>query len=195
MLRLRVCIICHFSNEVVREKLPLSNRKLENLIRSLLGKQLFEYRDYSAWNTNLIQELEHCNELELHVVVPHEGLTRHTFEFEMNGIYYHFFKPEDDTLLYKIKNRMNKKKINKFLYNKKIITGFIEKIQPDVINLVGAEAPFYSSSVLSINDIPIFVSCQTVYTNPQREKLMGIAPDKERWDNELKIHQKERYFG
>ncbi len=54
--------------------------------------------------------------------------------------------------------------------------------------------PYYSATVLGINHVPVYVSAQTVYTNPDRMRLSGHV-SKLNWDIELKIHEKETYFG
>ena len=89
---MKVVWICHFSNQNVREKLPLSKMKLRNIIKTLLGKKIQQcYSDFAPWITNQIKEFEIIHGIELHVIVPHSGLKRFTHEFEMNHIYYHFF--------------------------------------------------------------------------------------------------------
>ena len=60
--------------------------------------------------------------------------------------------------------------------------------------MIGTENPYYSITVLDIKDIPVFVSAQTVYTNPDRQKISGNC-DPLRWNTELKIHHKEKYYG
>ena len=98
MKKLTVAWICHFSNQEVRNKLPLSNMRISNFLRSILGKTKFEYGDFAPWINNLIKEFEKFEEVELHIIAPHTGLKKKRFDLEMNGIHYHFFKSEDDTL-------------------------------------------------------------------------------------------------
>ena len=56
--QLRVALICHFSNPEVREKLPLSECKIENYIRKILNKRKKQVFDFAPWITNLIREFE-----------------------------------------------------------------------------------------------------------------------------------------
>ena len=49
-------------------------------------------------------------------------------------------------------------------------------------------------TVLDIKHLPIYVSAQTVYSNPARKNFVD-GFDQFSWDTELKIHRKERYFG
>jgi glycosyltransferase involved in cell wall biosynthesis len=159
-----------------------------------LGNKKILYRDFAPWITNQIHEFEKFNDVELHVISPHAGLTRFSYEFERQGVHYHFFKPELPFLLDKIGNRLFKIKNRKFRLNRFFVKRFLKKINPDIVNLIGTENPYYSITTLDIKDVPVFVSAQTVYTNPARKKLSGQC-DPFRWDLELKIHKKERYFG
>ena len=68
------------------------------------------------------------------------------------------------------------------------------KIKPDLVNLIGAENPYYSITTLDIKGIPVYVSAQTVYTNPDRKKYSDSCIQLN-WDTELKIHNKEIYYG
>ena len=194
MKKLTVAWICHFSNQEVRNNLPLSKMRISNFLRSILGKTKFKYGDFASWINNLIKEFEKFEEVELHIIAPHMGLKKKRFDFEMNDIYYHFFKSEDDTLFSRIKNILGFIKSPKYNKNRKRTAKIVTSIKPDIVNLIGTENPYYSITVLNIKDIPIFVSAQTVYTNPDRKKLSGSC-DSLRWDTELKIHRKEKYFG
>lgn len=195
IIKLKVVWICDFSNENIRSKLPLSKRKIWNGIRGLFGKkQQLKYYDYAPWISNLIKEFEQFKDVELHVIAPHAGLKRLTRRFEMNGVIYHFFKPELPLMADRIFNKVLGRKDRKYRLNRYFIDRFIINIKPDIINLIGTENPYYSISSLDIKNIPVFVSAQTVYTNPARKKLSGSV-DPHRWDVELKIHQKEKYYG
>ena len=194
MKKLTVAWICHFSNQEVRNKLPLSNMRISNFLRSILGKTKFEYGDFAPWINNLIKEFEKFEEVELHIIAPHTGLKKKRFDLEMNGIHYHFFKSEDDNIFNFIINKLDSNKIPKYIKNRKRTAEIVTSIKPDIVNLIGTENPYYSITVLDIEDIPVFVSAQTVYTNPDRQKISGNC-DPLRWDTELKIHHKEKYYG
>ena len=58
MEKLKVAWICHFSNEKVREKLPLSKMRASNFLRIIFGKTKFKYGDFAPWVNNLITEFE-----------------------------------------------------------------------------------------------------------------------------------------
>jgi glycosyltransferase involved in cell wall biosynthesis len=168
--------------------------RISNFLRSILGKTKFEYGDFAPWINNLIKEFEKFEEVELHIIAPHTGLKKKKFDFEMNGIHYHFFKSEDDNIFNFIINKLDSNKIPKYIKNRKRTAEIVTSIKPDIVNLIGTENPYYSITVLDIKNIPVFVSAQTVYTNPDRQKISGNC-DPLRWDTELKIHHKEKYYG
>ncbi len=194
MMSIKAVWICHFSNQQIRERLPLSKRIFSNAIRVFLGKNAISYGDFAPWITNQIYEFEKFDDVELHVIAPHAGLTRFTYEFEMKSVFYHFFKPELPFLLDKIVNKLFGRKQRTFRLNRFIVKNFLNKINPDIVNLIGTENPYYSITSLDIREYPVFVSAQTVYTNPDFKKFSGEY-NQYRWDLELKIHQKEKYFG
>ncbi len=193
MQKLKIAWLCHFSNDDVRNILPLSKRRLYNFLRLLSGRQHSEYYDFAPWVTNLIREFEKLDDIELHIIAPFHGLKTLTYEFELSNIYYHFFQP-DIPLLHIPYDRLNVKYIPQFYINRLYIRRFLKKIRPDLVNLIGSENPYYSTGALDIKDMPVYVSAQTVYTNPARLKYSDSVV-KINWDTELKIHKKEVYFG
>ena len=192
--KLKIVWLCHFSNQKIRENLPLSKMLVFNFIKRILGRGKFVYSDFAPWVNNLIKEFENFDNTELHIITPHSGLKPKTCEFKMNGIYYHFFQPDYPFPFDRISNKLRKKEKEQFYRNRKIVKQFIRKIQPDIVNLIGTENPYYSITALDINNIPVYVSAQTVYTNPLR-KTHSDSCLQCNWDVELKIHKKEMYFG
>lgn len=193
--KLKIVWICHFSNADVRERLPLSEKKLLRTVKSLFGRkmnQVFDKSDFAPWITNLIKAFEKFNDIELHVIAPFSGLKNLKSEFEINEIYYHFYKP-DLPLIHS--NLPEKFHIGgkRFLQSRFFVKQFLKKIKPDLVNLIGTENPYYSITTLDIKDIPVYVSAQTVYTNPNREIYSTCL--RLNWDVELKIHSKEIYYG
>jgi len=63
-----------------------------------------------------------------------------------------------------------------------------------VLVLIGAENPYYSITALDVRNKPLIVFCQTVYSNPDRQRLSGQV-DMHRWNLEQQIHASTRYFG
>lgn len=68
--KLKVVLICHFSNAEVRSHLPLDSRKLYAFTRKLLRMPAKgnTYGDIASWNTGLIEYLSSREDVELHVI-------------------------------------------------------------------------------------------------------------------------------
>ena len=55
MPKLKVVMLCHFSNELVRKHLKYGSGILESVVRRILHKPLVQ-ADFAQWNTNAIKE-------------------------------------------------------------------------------------------------------------------------------------------
>jgi glycosyltransferase involved in cell wall biosynthesis len=178
--RLKIAWICHFSNQDIRQQIPLDNAK--------------SYRDFALWITELIIEFEKQKDIELHVISPFRGLLPLCKSFQLRGINYHFYRP-DDTLVYgRIIMWLLKRNYPPYIFTRFIVKHLLRSIKPDLVNLFGTENPYYSVTGLDIKNIPVYVSAQTVYTNPSRKTLSG-AFDPYRWNLEMKLHAKFQYYG
>ncbi len=188
---LKVAFICHFSNAQVRARLPLAGLHLKNALKSILRRQIKnDYIDFAPWVSNLVREFSTFPELELHVIAPHRGLKKMSFEFSLDGVRYYFFKP-DWPLLHRSFHFSARPRFSK---NRFLIKRFLGKIKPDLVNLIGAENPYYAMAALDLGDKPLFVSLQTVYSNPER-RLHSDSCLELNWETELAIHRRARYFG
>jgi len=190
---LRVALICHFSNPEVRDKLPLSKKTVENHIRRYLNKPKNQVIDYAPWITNMISEFEKRNDIEIHIISPHRNLKKNKYSFKYGNIYYHFFRPDNDIMVIKLFRKLFKIKRPKYYFNRHLIKGFVKDINPDVVNLIGSENPYYSIAGLDITNLPLILTTQTVYTNPLIKKFMDNI-DQYRWDLEIKLHKKIKYY-
>ena len=195
MEMIKVVFICHFSNQEIRSKLPLSSFRFKNSIKKILGKKgEAKHIDFAPWVTNLIKEFEKFQNVELHIISPHYGLKKKLVEFSIRGIHYHFFKPDMPFLHIEWPLFFSCYSAPHFKSNRQIVKKLIVKTAPDVINLVGTENPYYSITGLDVEDIPVLAMAQTVYTNPDRMRLSGSV-DMLRWNTEIKLHHKIKYYG
>lgn len=180
MHKIKVAIICHFSNVEVRKNLkffPVHE----------------EYKDSANWITLIIEALRKREDIELHIVAPHRGILPALQEFTIDNVHYHFFRRYLPAPFDKIERRVDRQDKRGFPKYRKYITRFIQRIKPDLVNLIGAENAYYASSVLDIEVIPIVLHCQTVYANPERKEKAGKI-DMVRWNTELSIFHKVHYF-
>lgn len=188
--KIKVAMICHFSNSGVREHLPLGNRKLYTFIRKVLrmpGKRQ-GYGDLAPWDTYIIESVKQRDDIDLHVISAHAGLKKNKVSFEDGGVHYTFLKCEYATFLKKVISYDDLwRRLNPMTpYVKKAI----DSIQPDLVLLVGAENAYYSSTILGLKDYPIYVLCQTVYNNPE-----FASHDSKNATTEMKILETQKYLG
>lgn len=169
--KLKVVLICHFSNQMVREHLPLDDRKLYNFVRRCLGMETKRgaYSDIAAWNTNFINNMKVRGDVELTVVSAHGGLKKSVVHFEAEGVQYYFVRCDRATLLKRlIKSPALWHKLNPM---RPIVRKIVRKVNPDIVALMGAENAYYSGTVLGLEkEYPVIMKAQTIYNNPDRVK-------------------------
>lgn len=177
---MKVCLICHFSSQEVRDHL-------------LLAKSGAKIDDFAAWNVELISALSKRSDIELFVIAPHFRMKRLCQQFTLNNVNYFFWKADIP-----IVNRLWPSWFNidawlNYFWQRKLVHRWINKIKPDIVNLIGAENPHYSSMILGLEGFPVLVSIQGIYSNPMRFK--SVKEIKWRSRMEKKVLASARYFG
>ena len=183
-MSMRVVIICHFSNSVVREQLHL---------KPILTKNVLKYKDFAGWITNILDGLKGNEDLDIHVISPHVGMCCSTQVFETEGIHYYFFSKERPYPIGGIEESLFPQEKRNYPRNRRFIQRFIKQIKPELVLLIGAENAYYSISGLDVNNIPMMIHLQTVYANPDRLKNVG-GVDKKRWEVEVMLFRKTPYI-
>lgn len=170
--KLKVVLICHFSNPMVREHLPLDDRKLYNLVRRCLNMPVKKggYSDIAAWDTNFINNMKVRDDVELTVISAHGGLKKNVVHFEAEGVQYYFVRCDMATLLKRlIKSPALWHKLNPM---RPIVRKIVKQVNPDIVALMGAENAYYSGTVLGLEkEYPVIMKAQTIYNNPNRGKF------------------------
>ena len=139
MNKLKVALVCSFSNAKVREHLPLSDRKLYRLGRRVLGlpTKIGGYGDVAGWDTYMIELLRQRDDIDLTVISAHTGLRKRHVAFDLEGVHYHFVKVEGATLLkHLISSPSLWHRLNPM---RPVVRIIVKKTQPDVLALIGAE--------------------------------------------------------
>ena len=187
-----IVFLCHFSNSLIRNKLILKDYHITNGILRLLNKKAVRYIDFAIWVSDYISEFEKHTDYSFYIVSPHKGMVKEYQQFDINGINYIFFKCDRDYLsnLYRSRYRVEEK--NDYARNRGVIHSIIKTISPKLIILCGAENPSYSSSVLDIKDIPIYVIPQTLLNDKKRID-MGVGSPYRR-KIELEIFRHANYY-
>ena len=178
---IKLAIICHFSNQSIRDKL------------SLFKWRIYRYFDFGKWVTNILDAISRYDEFEVHVISPHRGMKSSFQEFEDNNIHYYFYRDELPFPFGKLENLLFSQEKRNYPRIRKIVKRIIKKINPNIVNLIGAENPYYSITALDIENIPIILHCQTVYANPNRIRNAGEINQK-RWNLEIELFHKIPYI-
>lgn len=171
--KLKIAMICHFSNAEVREHLTFSKRRLYRLIRRLTGRPVGKSAegDVAAWDTYIINSLKDRDDVELHVISASNSLDKRKVEFQIGNVHYYFFSASFSTFL---KHIFTIPQIWHFFNpTRPLVQKIVKCINPDIVALVGAENPHYSDTVLGLKGYPIIMKAQTVYNNPDRKSKTG----------------------
>ena len=178
--KFKVAWVCQFSNSEVREHLTYSKNIIDLVLRKIMHKPR-HLDDYGQWITNAINEFKSFDDIEVHVISLHSHINKKIIEFQKDGIFYHFFKSEDDpTALGKFYNKITGKFVSSnYDKNRQTINEILAKIKPDVIHLYGAEAPQTSAFALDVDvdTTPLIVSLQTVMSDPKFRENYPISDE------------------
>jgi glycosyltransferase involved in cell wall biosynthesis len=175
--KIKVVWICHFTNTEIQSLLPLWSKQDE----------------FASWIPNLLKGFENREDIEIHVIAPHNFLKKSTnliirnihFYFIPFGIpIWHRHWPEKFTIdVY----------TNYYFFRRKV-KHTIKQIKPNLINLIGAENSYYSSSILDFKkDYPILVLIQG-FISQMKETILLTPTIKKRIEIEEKILKSLKYY-
>ncbi len=191
--KIRVAMICCFSNKCVRDNLPLLDGRLFAFTHRLFDRSSVRriYGDIAPWNTATIDFFKSREDVELHVIGEHAGLKRRVVSYCKDGVHYNFVNGDLTGLLRRfVKNDDLWRKLSPLTRD---VHRLLRRINPDIVLLMGLENAGYSSSVLGIKDYPVYGLCQTIYNNPERATFGAV--DSKNASTELKILKEHHYFG
>ena len=168
--KLKIVWVCVFSNNEVRKHYCTNVGFLMKMVNKLLRGKTSTAQDYGVWNTYGIAEMEKRNDVELHIVSPIRYLTEKEKHFEINGVYYHYFKDENSTFFSQIWYQLFTKNKSLFKRNRAIAKQIINNISPDIVHVIGAENPYYSTVLLDVpKNIITIVQLQTLLSKAVQE--------------------------
>ncbi len=169
--------ICHFTNEEIQKILPLWKKKPE----------------FSSWISNMLKGFENREDIEIHVISPHEYLKRYT-TITIRNIHYHFIPFGIPFWHRHWPNFFRFDIYTDFCFFNRQVKNVIKKIQPDMINLHGAENAYYSSVILDLyKTYPVLILIQGIISEYKNDKSLSIEI-KKRISVEEKIFTKLKYF-
>lgn len=141
---MKIAIICHFSNSEVQK----------------LVKPRREINEFAPWVTNYINELYKYPEHQIFIISPYPWLTKDR-SFKNKNITFLFFRTGIPFIGRPWPSFIDLDALVEYLFNRRKIGKMIKRIKPDVINLVGAENAYYSSSILQFRKkIPVLITIQ-----------------------------------
>lgn len=197
---IRVFVICHFSNQGIRNRLILDDSCL--------------YHDFAVWISDKISAFEKRDEIELHIVSPHKGMKRSRQEFVLNGVHYYFFNAGKSLgkliktsliyALYRVQNKTYKNLVQLLNYaystvyylpQRYYVKKLVSRTKPDIIHLYGAENPYYSSTIIGLEKTgkPICVTIQGMVSSSEYVGQRMVY-DYYRERLEIDIHQRFSYY-
>ena len=178
MNKKRIVWLCHLSNQEIRTYLPVRVPLLERIIRRVTHNPSKVNSDYAIWNTNGIREFEKfTEEIDLSIIAPYHYLECDEVRFSLRGINYYFFKDKPSYLLMEFRKRFLHRYDCSYKENRKRILHEINRINPDVIHVIGAENPYYSIAALDIpRTIPCIVQLQTMLSDPKFKENYFMRP-------------------
>lgn len=187
---IRVVWICQMSSPELRSHLDLHLPIWHKIIRRIMHRDTSDaVGDIAIWNINAVKEFQLIDDIELHVIFVHEKMCERVQQFKEGRImFYAVGEGETSLFSYLQKHFMGTNKTN---MSSRIISSIVEKIQPNIIHVMGAENPQYSLSVLALpSNIPIIVQLQTLL-----HKTDTKGKDVLQRDSELQVLCRADYIG
>jgi glycosyltransferase involved in cell wall biosynthesis len=175
--KIKIVWICHFTNDIVQSKLPLWRKS----------------QPFAAWIPSTLEGFEESSEFELHIISPHQYLKKNT-SFKEKNITYHFFKLGIPFINRSWPVFFDIDLYTNYFFNRKQISKIINKINPDLINLQGAENSYYSVAALDFyTKFPLLVTIQGFVSLEIDSK--NTRHHRKRVQIEKEIIEKCSYFG
>jgi glycosyltransferase involved in cell wall biosynthesis len=170
MIKLKIVWICHFTNAEMQFLLPIWHKQNE----------------FAPWITNMLKGFENRDDIEIHVISPHDYLWR-SADLKIRNIHYHFI-PFGIPFLHKHwPGRLNFDIYTNYYFFRRDVKKKIDKIKPEIINLIGAENSYYSSSISDYqHDYPTLILIQG-FISQMRGAIQMTRESKKRIDVEEKI--------
>jgi glycosyltransferase involved in cell wall biosynthesis len=175
--KLRIIWICSFMNRTIHEKLGLYGNVYER----------------APWISLGIEEIKKREDIELYVIAPFNQILKNC-RFSDRNIHYYCIKAGVPFTRRNWPVMFSFNVWSNFYFFNLQVRKIVKKINPDLINLHGAENAFYSSSVLHLHNYPILITIQG-FISLDNELENKHPMDKKRLEVEKKILVNFKYFG
>jgi len=175
--KLRIVLICHFMNKAIQKKLGIDG----------------DAKELSPWISLGLEEIRKRNDIELYVVSPFAGILRN-YSFHDANIHYYCIKVGIPFMRRYWPDWFRLNDWSNYYFFNIQVKRLVKRINPDLINLYGAENAYYSSSILAIRGYPILVTIQG-FVSLNYEKNCINPRIRKRIQIEEKIIERQKYFG
>jgi len=175
---LRIVWICHFMNETIKKELGLP----------------IDTKQMAPWISLSIEEFRKMENIELHIIAPLLFIKKDAIIKE-GHINYYFIKVGVPFLRRRWPRWMNVDLWSSFLPFNVKTKRVINKIKPDIVNLIGAENAYYSSSILKIKKYPVLVTIQGFVSLNKEAESGEPGYVKKKISVEKEILKKMMHFG
>ena len=174
---MKIAIICHFTHKEIQERI----------------KPIKPVKEFAPWVKYLVDEFQNYPDHEYYVISPHEWLSKDK-SFQIGNVHFYFFKWGMPIIGRHWPGKINLDFFTHYFINKMKVRNYISKLKPDVINLIGAENPYYSSTIFQFKSLyPVIVTIQGFYRRfTPSNKLNNF--EKFRYDTEYRILTEFREF-
>lgn len=135
MSKLKIVWLCHFTNAEVQSFLPLWKTKDE----------------FASWIPNMLCGFENQQEIDLHVISPHEYLKKST-NFQLRNINYYFIPSGIPVFRRHWPGFFRYDVMSSFSSFRHKVRKLVTKINPPIVNLIGAENAYYSLSIFDFKE-------------------------------------------
>lgn len=173
---IKIVWLCHFSNDEIQEFLKPYKR---------IG-------EIAPWIAALAKLIEDHNDIELHIVSPHEYICGNK-QFRFRGAHYHFFNAHIPFWGRHWPGFFKFDDWTDFFLTKLKVRKIVNKIKPDVLHLHGPENAYFASSIFQFRlKYPVLITIQGFISNTFGKKNSQIRM---RVQCEKEILEKFKHFG
>jgi glycosyltransferase involved in cell wall biosynthesis len=175
--KLKIVWICHFMNQAIKEKLGIDIKENE----------------FAPWITLGLNEIRKRDDIELFVLAPFYKILRNRY-FSDKNIHYSCIKVGIPFIKTSWPWWFRIDLWTNFIIFNWQVRYLVNKINPDLVNLQGAENPYYSASILGIRNFPVLVTIQGFITLHNYKEISHLDMNK-RLKTEEKILKRMNNFG
>lgn len=173
--KLKIVWICHFVNRELLDFYKVRNRV-----------------EFAPWVSETLKTFINDDDLSIFIIAPNI-LKNKNHEFTLQGINYCLYKYRSKFIPRKLFDYFALDYKTNFIIIKKRIKFYIDKINPDLIHLHGAENPYYSAAIFQfLNSFPVLVTIQGFIKDAIYKDTYKI---RQRIKIETSIISKVKHFG